>query len=67
MVDVRDSCHGDKGEVVQDPAEDGVDAAVVDLVDFGFFELVVAALPADEVPCYQCTEGEQAGGAAPVD
>lgn len=55
VVDVGHTGHGDEGCVVQDPADDGVDAGVVDEVDVRLAEFVVATLPADEVP-----EDEQA-------
>lgn len=58
MMDVRDSRHGDEGQVMEDPADDGIEAGIVDVVDVVGFEFVVAALPADEVP--QREEGEQA-------
>lgn len=50
VVDVSDAPHGYEGEVVQEPADDGVHAGVVDLVDVGLLEVRVAALPADQVP-----------------
>jgi len=67
VVHVGDARHGHEGEVVQDPAEDRVDARVVDVVDVGRLELVVAALPADEVPDHEEAEGAQGGRGAPVD
>jgi hypothetical protein len=67
VVDVGDARHGHEGEVVQDPADDGVETRVVDVVDVGRLELVVAALPADEVPDHEEAEGAQGGGGAPVD
>lgn len=66
VMDVGDAGHGDEGQVVQDPANDGVDAGVVDLVDVGEGEFGVAALPADEVPGYDDAEGGEGEGAAPV-
>lgn len=67
VVDVGHTGHGDEGGVVQDPTDDGVDAGVVDEVDVGLAEFVVAALPADKVPEDEQAEDAQAGGGAPVD
>ena len=50
VVDVSDTSHCDEGQVVKEPAEDGVDAGVVELVDLRQGQLLVAALPADGVP-----------------
>lgn len=66
VVDVGDTGHGDEGEVVQEPADDGVDAGVVNVVNVVLAELVVAALPADGVPCDDQSEQSERGGAAPV-
>jgi hypothetical protein len=52
---------------VQDPADDGVDARVVDLVNLRLLEVVVAALPADQVPGNDETKDTKTGSAAPVD
>lgn len=63
---VRDAGHGDKREVVQDPADDGVEASVVDLIDFRGLEFFITALPAHEVPAGEEAEDDQGQGAAPV-
>jgi hypothetical protein len=39
----------------------------VDLIDVGGLQVVVAALPADEVPEEHKAEDTETGGAAPVD
>ena len=67
MVDVSDTGHGDERQVVQEPAEDGVDAGVVELVDLRPGELLVAALPADGVPGEHAEEEDDGEGRAPVD
>lgn len=66
MVDVRDTAHDDEGQVVQKPADDGVDTGVVDLIDVGLLELVETALPADCVPANEEGEESERGSAAPV-
>lgn len=66
MVDVGDTGHGDEGEVVKGPADGGVDAGVVDVIDIGLLEIVVAALPAKQVPDDQEAENTEGGGRAPV-
>jgi hypothetical protein len=50
VVHVGDTCHGNKGHVVQDPTQDRVQASVVELVNVLWLQLVVASLPADQVP-----------------
>ena len=55
VVHIRDSGHGDEGKVVQEPADGGIDAGVVDLVDIGLAQLLVASLPADQVPQHEET------------
>jgi len=67
VVDVSDTRHGDEGQVVQEPAEDGVDAGVVELVDLRPGELLVAALPADGIPGEHAEEEDDREGRAPVD
>lgn len=67
VVDVGDTAHGHEGEVVKDPTDDGVDTSVVDLVHLGLLEVVVAALPTDNVPDDDESEDTKTGCAAPVD
>lgn len=67
VVHVSDTGHGDERQVVQEPADDGVDAGVVEVVDLGPGELVVAALPADGVPGEHAEEDDERKGRAPVD
>jgi hypothetical protein len=66
VVNVGDTCHGDERQVVQEPAEHGVDAGVVEVVDLRPGELVVAALPADRVPGNHAEEEDDREGRAPV-
>lgn len=66
-MDICDSGHGDKRQVVQKPADDGVDAGVVEVVDIALGEVVVAALPAYAVPDDHQTEDGEGCGTAPVD
>ena len=51
---------------MQEPAEHGIAAGVMDMVDLAPLELVVATLPTDQVPGNQDAEDEQAGRTAPV-
>lgn len=67
VVHVGDTCHDDEGDVVQYPADDGVDAGEVDEVNFGLAEVGVAALPADEVEDEEEAEEGEGGEASPVD
>nr|POE53354.1 hypothetical protein CFP56_28576 [Quercus suber] len=66
VMDVSDTRHGDEGKVVEEPADDGVDAGVVDLIDLGPGELVVAPLPADAVPGEHDEEEAECESRAPV-
>lgn len=67
MVNVGDTGHDDEGEVVKEPASYGVQSRVVDLVNLLRVQVVVPALPADQVPDDDKREDAQAGGRAPVD
>lgn len=66
MMHIRDTTHSNERDVVQEPADDGVDTRVVDLVNVGLFEVVVAALPADGVEDDEESEDAKTGCAAPV-
>jgi hypothetical protein len=52
VVNVGNTTHGNERSVVQEPANDGVEPRVVDLVDVRRLEVFVATLPADKVPDY---------------
>lgn len=67
VVDVRHTGHGNEWQIVQEPADDGVDASVVDVIHVLLGEFFVAALPADCVPDEHKTEDAERGGATPVD
>lgn len=56
MVDIGDTTHEDEGEVVQEPANDGVDTGVVDVVHVVLSQVGVATLPADQVEDEEETE-----------
>lgn len=67
VMDVGDTCHGDKRQVVKEPSENWIERSVVDLVDINLLELVIAALPSNEVPKnHQCHNAERGSG-HPVD
>lgn len=67
MVHICDTSHGDKGNVVQEPANNGVETGVVNVVNVHGLEVIVATLPADEVPGNIEGEDTERGGGAPVD
>lgn len=50
MVDVGDTCHHNKRQVVQEPSNDGVQTSVVNVINFSLVELLEAPLPAQNVP-----------------
>jgi len=52
---------------VQHPADDGVNARIVDLVNLGLLEVVVPALPADDIVDDDEAEDAETGCTAPVD
>ena len=59
--------HGNEGEVVQEPADNWIEAGVVEVVHLSPGELIEAALPADSVPCEHPKEEDDREGRAPVD
>lgn len=67
MVNIGDTAHGNKWEVVQHPADDGIDAGVVDLVDVGLLQVGVATLPAHGVEDDDKHEDAETGGTTPID
>ena len=67
MVDVGNSSHGYKRQIVQHPPQHRINPPIVYLINLPLLELVIPALPANEVPSDQSSESEQARGAAPVD
>ena len=67
MVHISDTSHGDKGNVMQEPADNGVKTRVVDMVYVNGLEVVVAALPTDKVPGNIECEYTERGGGTPVD
>ncbi len=67
MMHVRNARHGDERQIMEEPADDGIEAGIVDMVDVVRFEIVVAALPADEVPQREAGEEGEGGGRGPVD
>ena len=66
VMDIRHARHGDEGQIMQEPANDGIQAGVVEVIDLGPGELVVAALPAHRVPGQHQEEEAQREGRAPV-
>lgn len=52
---------------MKEPAYNGIQSGIVDLIDLRRFELVVPALPADEIPCDRRAKDTEGEGAAPID
>lgn len=67
VMHISDTTHSDERNVVQEPSDNRVDTCVVDLVNVGLFKVIVAPLPAYEVPHDHEGEDAEGGGAAPVD
>lgn len=66
MVNVGDTRHDDKGKVVQEPADDGVYAGVVNLLNLKVVELLESALPSHNVPRHNKSDKAERGGGDPV-
>ena len=67
MVDVCDTGHDHKREVVKEPANDWIDGRVVNLVNVGLAELCIASLPPDQIPQHDHGRECQRQGRSPVD
>ena len=67
VMDVRHARHGDEREVVQEPANHGVDAGVVYVVDLSQAQLLVSTLPAYKVPSNEKAKGRDGSRTSPVD
>lgn len=52
MVDVGDTSHDNKWQVVQEPSNDRVETSIVNVVNLRLAELLETPLPADDVPSY---------------
>ena len=52
---------------MEKPAYNGIKSGVMNLVNLRRFELVISALPADEIPCHHCAKDTKREGAAPID
>jgi hypothetical protein len=67
VVDVSDTAHGNEREEMEDPADEGVDARVVELVNLILAKVVVTALPPDKVNDHRGHKQSQTCGGSPVD
>lgn len=67
VVDVGNASHGDEWIVVQEPADDGIDTGIVELINLPFLQIREATLPADEVPGEHGNEDTEGRSGAPVD
>jgi hypothetical protein len=67
VMDIGYTTHSNEREVMQHPPDDGVEAGVVELIDFRLLQVVVAALPAHGVEEHEQYVDSKAGGADPVD
>lgn len=50
VVNVGDTGHDNKWQVVQEPSDDRVETSVVDMIDIRLAELLETALPTNKVP-----------------
>lgn len=67
VVDIGNTSHGNEWQVMQKPSNDGVETGIMDLVEVRLLELIVAALPADEIPCNHEAENAEGCGREPID
>lgn len=67
VMDVSNASHNNEWQVVQEPSNNWVNTSIMDLVDIGLLQFIIAALPSDEVPQDDETEDTEGGGGAPVD
>lgn len=64
---VSDSSHGNKWQIVEEPANCWVDTSIVDLVNVPLAELAIASLPTDQIPDDNESYDAERGCRAPVD
>lgn len=67
VVDISNTTHSNERQVVEEPTDDGVETRVFDVFDFDGLEIVVTALPADQVPKDYKSEDAERSGATPID
>lgn len=67
VVHIGDTSHGNEGEVVEKPSQNGIEARIVDVVNLVRLELSVPSLPANKIPHDKGTDGQQGEEGAPVD
>lgn len=51
---------------MEKPAYDRIKSSIMDLINLPRLELLVPALPADEIPCHQCAKDTKRYSAAPI-
>jgi hypothetical protein len=66
-MNIGDTSHGNKWQVVQEPTKDRIERRIVDLINISLLEVVIASLPSDEVPSYHNCYYAQGGRGKPVD
>lgn len=66
MVDVGDTSHRNKRNVMQHPADNRVDTCIMDMIDTSLVEVVISTLPSDKVEDDHSNEGSEGGSRAPV-
>ena len=66
-MNVRDTAHGNKGNIVQEPSDNRIETRVMDVIDLCGLEILVAALPAYKVPGHVEGEDAKRSGGTPID
>src|SRR2546421_12504042 len=66
-MNVGNSSHGDKGDIMQEPADHGIEAGVVDVINVVLLELSVTALPANGIPNNHEAKDDKRSGRCPID
>lgn len=67
MMDICNSGHCHKWQIMQEPSNYRVKSGVVDLVDVGRLQFVITALPTDQIPDYHKSKDAEGGSRAPID
>lgn len=66
-MNIGNTAHSYKWQIVQKPSNHRIKASVMDLVDFSLLEVVEASLPTDQVPEDNEAEDAEGSSGAPVD
>lgn len=66
VMHVSHTRHRDKGNVMQDPADERIKPGVMDLVNVTLLKFVISPLPSNQIPSNQCYHYTKTCGRSPV-